>query len=134
MRVKIKRLKPGIILPTKATNGSAGYDLYSPRNIITSYLNKVEMGFALEIPEGYAGFIYPRSGNSIELKNTVGVIDSDYRGEVKLVLANQLVDYVKGDRIAQLIIAPVLNFEWEEVHELSETTRGTGGFGSTGQN
>lgn len=138
MKVKIKKLRSEAKLPTRATSGSAGYDLYSPVALTPAYAEYspppvLELGIAIEIPQGYVGLIAPRSGNSIELKNTIGLIDSDYRGEIKLKLKSY-PSIEAQERIAQLVISPVLNFEWEEVDELSETSRGIGGFGSTGKN
>ena len=129
------------ILPTKADPGSAGYDLYSPIDAIVypSSMVFIQSGFAVQIPDGFFGAIYARSGLStkhhIRLANGVGVIDSSYRGQVGLPMYNDGdTPYLihKGDRIAQLIIQPYLEYEVCEVDHLPDTARGTGGFGSTG--
>lgn len=100
----------------------------------------VATGFAIEIPEGYEAQVRPRSGwalkQGITLPNSPGTIDSDYRGEIKVIIQNlgsEPFEIQKGDRIAQMVIAPVLQVQFEEVDQLSETSRGEGGFGSTGK-
>jgi dUTP pyrophosphatase len=137
--MKIKKLYEEAVTPTRATEGSAGWDLYSTEEfelwLGCSYA--VPTGIAVEIPPGYAGFIWPRSGLAKRRLDTLaGLIDSDYRGEVKVVLINHSEDLIKipkGTRIAQLVIAPILSEELEVVEELSSTYRGVGGFGSTGE-
>ena len=142
MDVKIKRIGNGK-LPEYKTEGSAGADCYAridyqialaPGKVIT-----IPLGFAVELPEGYEMQIRGRSGlarkNNVELFNSPGTIDSDYRGEVSAILFNASDENFiinPNDRIAQAIIAPVIKARWNEVDELSETERGTGGFGSTG--
>ena len=142
--VRIKRTNPAAILPSYATPASAGADLYaclpSPLTIQPGATVLVPTGIALELPEGYAGLIYARSGlatrRGLAPANKVGVIDSDYRGEVMVALYNhsavpQTVEV--GERIAQLVITPVLCVDFLECDELSDTVRGVGGFGSTGK-
>lgn len=137
VKVKIKRLHPDSVLPTYAQDGDAGLDLTATSMNYDDYGNAVYgTGLAIEIPEGYVGYIFPRSSISkktLTLTNSVGVIDSNYRGEImfKFKFSNISI-YSIGDRIGQLIIMPIPSIELEEVDELSDTNRGTGGFGSTG--
>ena len=141
--IKVKKLSDTAKLPTRGSEHAAGYDLYANIKEITMInpgdVLKVNTGVAIEIPDGFFGGIYPRSGlatkQGLAPANKVGVIDSDYRGPIIVALYNhsnvpQLVH--PGDRIAQLIIQPYMSFEWEEVDTLEETDRNTGGFGSTG--
>lgn len=140
MFVKIKKLNPKAIIPSYAKEGDAGMDLtaitieYGPNGLYTEY----GTGLALELPEGFAGFVFPRSSASKTSQiqaNCVGVIDSGYRGEIKVrlkSLSNQKL-YEIGDRIAQIIIMPVPKISFIESDELNKTERGEGGFGSTGQ-
>ena len=142
MEIKIKKLKKDAVIPTKGSPFAAGSDLYSAENDLVIEAGKTAMigtGLAMEIPEGYAGLVYARSGlackEGLAPANKVGVIDSDYRGEIKVALHNhsgepQIVE--PGERIAQMVIVPYLTARFEEVGELSDTVRGTGGFGSTG--
>ena len=142
IKVKIKRLSENAKLPTKAHPTDAGYDLYAASTSVDKNYNIVYgTGIAVEIPDGYVGLVFPRSSianKAIMLTNSVGVIDSDYRGEVMVALHNdsssiQHID--AGDRIAQLIFHRcVYSDGFEEVEELSDTIRGEGGFGSTGTN
>lgn len=154
MKVKIKKLNDKAIIPKYATQGDAGLDLVAiEENHEEDYI-EYSTGLAIEIPEGYMGLIFPRSSNSKQdllLCNSVGVIDSSYRGEI-LVRYKRIVNpihhadikdlavvtahcfqkhYKVGDRVAQLIILPYPQIEFEEVKDLSETERGSGGFGST---
>lgn len=140
--MKVKRLYEEALLPTKATEGSAAFDLYAyteaPLEPCETFTYKT--GIALEIPEGSVGLIFPRSGLStkfgIRLSNCVGVIDSDYRGEIIVALHNDGDEsYMinRGDRIAQLMIVDIPKIGIEEVTELSDTKRGIGGFGSSGK-
>ena len=148
IEVKIKKLSSKAIVPTYGTEFSAGADIYA---VVENSNNMIEIpsgetrfintGFALEIPEGYVGLIYPRSGLSckcgLALANKVGVIDSDYRGEVMIALHNHSKEsrYITTtDRIAQLIVQPVRQINFIESEELLNTVRGDGGFGSTGSN
>ena len=128
-------------LPTYATDGAAGMDVVAAEDLILApgARHAVATGFALAIPEGYEVQVRPRSGlalkNGITCLNTPGTIDSDYRGEVKVILANLGSDpfpIVRGDRIAQLVPAPVQRAALTEVTTLDDTARGSGGFGSTG--
>lgn len=132
--------------PTRATAGSAAYDLrYTPTDddgSIVVYANSTKVlptGLSIELPEGYAALVCSRSGlaakHGIQVLNAPGVIDSDYRGEIGVILHNtgdNNVIFRAGDRIAQLMIVPVLSVDWVSVGELSETDRGNSGFGSTG--
>lgn len=143
--VPIKKLSDTAIIPTRGSKYAAGYDLYADIKeaiqINPGDTLKVSSGIAIAIPEGCFGGIYPRSGlatkQGLAPANKVGVIDSDYRGPIIVALYNhsnipQIIH--PGDRIAQLIIQPYWQFDWEEVDELNETERGEGGFGSTGKN
>ncbi|NPA42351.1 MAG: dUTP diphosphatase [Aquificae bacterium] len=146
VRVKVKRLPhgEGIELPTYATEDAAGLDLRAA--VETPLLLKpmeralIPTGFIFEIPKGYEGQVRPRSGlalkKGITVLNSPGTIDADYRGEVKVILINLGQEEVvinRGDRIAQLVIAPVSRVELVEVEEVQSTSRGEGGFGSTGE-
>lgn len=140
IQVKIKRLKDIVPIPTAATIGSAGFDIYGydPVNLNISDYGYVEYRtyIALEIPPGYVGLIYPRSSISktgLILANSVGVIDSDYRGEIlirfKYIPESKL--YTHGDKICQIIFQKTVETEFVNVDELSDTERGDGNFGST---
>ena len=142
MKVRIKKLNENAIIPTYGTSYSAGADLYtidSPITIEPHATTLLHTGLAVEIPEGYCGLIFARSGlaskRGLAPANKVGVIDADYRGEVMVALHNhtdkpQTVE--QGERIAQLAIIPFLAADFELADELSDTVRGAGGFGSTG--
>ena len=144
MTVKVKKLQAGAILPTYGSQAAAGADLYAlldgeSLEIAAGETVLIGMGLALEIPEGYVGLIYARSGlatkKGLAPANKVGVIDSDSRGELKVALYNQsgkAQTIAAGERIAQLVIAPYLSASFEEADDLSDTVRGAGGFGSTG--
>lgn len=138
--MKIKKLNTDAKVPTRGSEEAAGYDLYSNSDveIRPEGTIKVNTGIAMEIPKGYFGAIYARSGlatkEGLRPANCVGVIDSDYRGEIIVALHNDsnIVRVVeKGERIAQIVIMPYLSIEFEEVDNLDETKRGNGGFGST---
>lgn len=141
MKVKIKKLNPIATIPTYAKEGDAGMDLTCVGYTINPKYIEYHTGLAIEIPEGYVGLIFPRSSVSdmdLALANSVGVVDSMYRGEVKVrfkTLPNKyefpLESYFIGDRVAQIIIIPYPHIKFEEVDELSSTERGEGGFGST---
>ena len=146
--VKIKLLTETAQLPTKGSPQAAGYDLYAdfcPENgefltIGPHETVKVPTGIAIEIPDGWFGGVFPRSGISskrgLRPANCVGVIDADYRGEIFVALHNDTDknQYVTpGERIAQFIMIPFGNIEWQVTEDLSSTERGTGGFGSTGK-
>lgn len=139
----VKRLHPKAQLPNRQTKGSAGYDLCAcieePVSIAPGETVLFPTGIAAQIPRGTAGMIYTRSGlgirHGIVVANGVGVIDSDYRGEIRVGLFNQGKEVYRVqpmERIAQLVIQPVCLPEIEETEELSQTERGAGGFGSTG--
>lgn len=141
--VRIKRLPHGhgLPLPAYATPGAAGMDVVSAEELILrpGARHAVATGFAVAVPPGYEIQVRPRSGlalkHGITVPNTPGTVDSDYRGEVKVILINHSQDNFpiqRGDRIAQLIVSPVTLARWDEVEELDETMRGAGGFGSTG--
>lgn len=143
MKIKVKKLSEGAILPTYGSEFSAGADLYaladSPIVIGAGETVLIHTGLAFEIPEGYGGFIYARSGlatkKGLAPANKVGVVDADYRGEVMVALHNHSASekvVESGERIAQLVIAPFLKGEFEAAEELCDTERGSGGFGSTG--
>ena len=144
MKVKIKKLYADAILPTKAHATDAGYDLYAHSKSYDEYGNVVYgSGVAMEIPRGYVGLVFPRSSNSkrhLILSNSVGVVDSGYRGEIlfKFKLTHKFGDntqdvYELGDRIGQIIIMPYPEIEFVEVEKLSDSDRGTGGYGSSGK-
>ncbi|MGN0374166.1 MAG: dUTP diphosphatase [Butyrivibrio sp.] len=143
MNIKVKKLNPAATLPTYGSDYAAGADLYvcldAPVTINPGETVMLHTGLAMEIPEGYAGLIYPRSGmaskRGLAPANKVGVVDPDYRGEFMVAMHNhsltpQTVE--PGERIAQLVITPFLSAVYEETEELSDTVRGDGGFGSTG--
>ena len=140
MKVKIKRLNENAIIPRYAKEGDAGLDLTATSVAEDDKGNIVYgTGIAVEIPKGYVGLVFPRSSianKSLTLTNSVGVIDSGYRGEIMFKFKN-FDDYVSiykvGERIGQLIIMPYPTIEFEEVDKLSETERGTGGYGSSGK-
>lgn len=141
--MRIKRLSENAKVPTKGSQHAAGYDLYSTETIsIRPHETAlIGTGWAMEFPIGYFGAIYARSGlatkEGLRPANCVGVIDSDYRGEVKVALhndTNTLKTITAGDRIAQLIVMDYFFIsDFEEVNVLSDTSRGEGGFGSTGE-
>jgi len=139
VKIKVKRVHPGAILPHYAHDGDAGMDLYAVEDVIL-WPNEpvaVRTGLQIELPKGYVALIWDKSGLALKegIKTMAGVGDANYRGEYKVVLLNTTNQYYyvdKGDKIAQILIQPVMAAEIEEVNALSETTRGTGGFGSTG--
>lgn len=129
------------LFPKYQTAGSAGCDLHSAEdvNIEPNSRGFVNTGIKIEIPEGYGAFVCPRSGlavkNGITVLNSPGIIDNDYRGEIKVILFNtsdKIFTVKKGDRIAQLVFFPIIQAIFRKVAEVSDTTRGEGGFGSTG--
>jgi dUTP pyrophosphatase len=141
--VEVKRLPHGggLPLPAYATAGAAGMDVVSAESVTITpgARHAVATGLALAIPEGYEIQVRPRSGlalkHGITVPNTPGTIDSDYRGELKVILINLGTEpfvIQRGDRVAQLVLAPVVQAAWDEVAELDATERGEGGFGSTG--
>lgn len=141
MKVNVKRLVPEAVIPVKAHPTDAGFDLVAvsveedrKRNIVT-----YGTGLAIEIPAGYVGLLFPRSSvykHQLELANCVGVVDASYRGEVFLkyrIVQPHISRYTTGDKVGQLIIIPIPEIELNEADELSDTDRGTNGFGSTGR-
>ena len=142
MRLPIKRLDPDLPLPRYAHEGDAGLDLLAAEDIVLQPFERalIATGIAVAIPDGYAGFVQPRSGLAIKqgltLVNTPGLIDSHYRGEIKVIAINldpaTPIRVKRGDKIAQFVIQPVVSAELVEVDELDDTVRGEGGFGSTG--
>ena len=144
VRVLIKKLNPSVQLPSYKTNGASGMDLMAfiekPINLEPGKSCLVPTGLSLAFPEEYEIQIRPRSGlaakNNITVLNTPGTIDSDYRGELKIILFNHgnenfLIN--NNDRVAQMILTPIIKMELHEAEELPETVRGEGGFGSTGK-
>jgi dUTP pyrophosphatase len=144
MKVKIKKLSPEAVIPTYAKDGDAGMDMVATK-IISDNLGAVTYGtdIAMEIPKGFVGLIFPRSSirkTNLQLSNSVGVVDSGYRGEIQATFNKiQGIDNVErdsykvGDRICQIMIIPHPDIQFAEVEELNNTERGEGGFGSTGK-
>ena len=144
MKLKIKQVRDGAVIPQRATAESAGLDLSAhldqPCEINPGQIVKIPTGIAIAFEKGTVGLVYPRSGLAskygITLANCVGVIDSDYRGEILVPVTNHSTEpftIQNGDRIAQLVVSPILLPEIEVMEELDETERGSGGFGSTGR-
>lgn len=143
IRMELKKLDKGLPTPKYANPGDAGLDLYAVADctIAPGKREIVPTGIAVAIPEGFAGFVQPRSGlaakQGLSIVNTPGLIDSGYRGELKVIAINtddaQAIEIARGDRIAQLVIQEVPTVTLVEVEELDETERSTGGFGSTGK-
>jgi dUTP pyrophosphatase len=143
VRIRIRRLDADVKLPERRHAGDAGYDLFARTDArLTPGGGRalVPTGVAVAIPEGYAGFVQPRSGlalrHGVTCLNTPGLIDAGYRDEISVLLVNLdpglAFDVQRGDRIAQLVIQRVHEVEWDEVESLDDTARGTGGWGSTG--
>lgn len=147
LRVDLKRLPnaAGLALPSAASAGAAGLDLMAavpadaPVTLAPGARTAVPTGFAIALPEGYEAQVRPRSGlalkSGVTVLNTPGTVDADYRGEVKVILVNHGIEpfrIARGDRIAQLVVAPVIRVDFVEVDHLDATPRGAGGFGSTG--
>lgn len=141
--IKVKKLRDNATLPTYGSEYAAGADLHacidSTQGLKPGETVKIPTGIAMEIPEGYVGLIYARSGlasdRGLAPANKVGVVDSDYRGEIQVALHNHSDSYKEiepNERIAQIVIAPYVAANFEVAEELSDTTRGEGGFGSTG--
>lgn len=140
--VPIKRLNPEVLLPSYAYEGDAGLDLRSAEDVTLKPFERrlISTGLAVAIPEGYAGFVQPRSGlalkQGLSMANTPGLIDAHYRGELKICAINldpqNDIAIKRGDRIAQLVIQRVPAVSLVEVDDLDETDRGAGGFGSSG--
>lgn len=144
LTVSIKRLDPSVELPTYAYEGDAGLDLRANEDVVLAPHERalVSTGLAIAIPDGYAGFVQPRSGMALKrglsIANTPGLIDAHYRGELKVIAVNldshESIHIERGERIAQLVIQAVPVVTLVEVDELNETDRGSGGFGSSGAN
>jgi dUTP pyrophosphatase len=146
MQLKVKKLNPEAVLPSYATDGSNGLDLTATGVIHRDNTIEVHTGISVEIPEGYVGLLFPRSSvakKNLMLANSVGVIDSDYRGELilqfkiipedsKAGLFKYAKAYKTGERVGQLVLMEVPKVEVVEAEELEDTERGVGGFGSTG--
>ncbi len=143
-KIAVKKLDERAVLPTYGSQFAAGADLYAVCDGEVEFLpgetKLIKTGLAMEIPVGYAGLIYARSGlaskRGLAPANKVGVVDSDYRGEVMVALHNHSTCSQKitcGERIAQLVVAPFLKVDFEQADELTDTVRGEGGFGSTGR-
>lgn len=144
MNIKIKRLSEESTIPTRGSEYSAGYDLYAniekPVSIKPHETVKIGTGWAIEIPDGYFGAIFARSGlatkEGLRPANCTGVCDSDYRGEYIVAIHNDsdvVREIIPHERIAQLVVIPYLYVDFKETDELSDTSRGEGGFGSTGK-
>jgi dUTP pyrophosphatase len=143
MRIPIRRLDPGLPLPAAQHDGDAGIDLYAAADCTLDARGGralVPAGIAIAIPDGYAGFVQPRSGlalrHGVTVVNSPGLVDSGYRDEIKVLLVNldpvESFKISRGDRIAQLVIQRFELVEWHEVSDLDETERGLSGWGSTG--
>lgn len=140
--IPTKKLCAEALIPHNAYVGDAGYDLCSTEEVVLQPFERtlIPTGLAIEIPFGYAGFVVPRSGLAIKqglsIVNAPGLIDSNYRGELKVIAINldphEPISIHVGDRIAQLVIMKVQSLEFQEVAELDDSERGTGGFGSSG--
>ena len=144
MRIPVHRLDPALPLPVAAHQGDAGYDLRAREAAVIGPAGgraAVPTGIAVAIPPGFAGLVLPRSGlalrHGVTCLNAPGLIDAGYRDEIRVILINhdptEPFTIEIGDRVAQLVIQAVETVEWDEVAELGETTRGRGGFGSTGR-
>ena len=147
MKIQITRLSPAsrdVPLPAYATEGAAGMDIRAvlddPMIVAPGATVLVPTGFAMAVPNGYEAQVRPRSGLAIKHRigvlNAPGTIDSDYRGEVRVILTNfgsEEFTIRRGDRIAQMVVAPYVKAEWDERESLDDTTRGAGGFGHTGR-
>tara|TARA_Y100001963_G_scaffold160046_1_gene267389 strand:+ start:3336 stop:3800 length:465 start_codon:yes stop_codon:yes gene_type:complete len=138
--IKVKKTEERAIIPTRSNSDDAGWDLYSitTRSIAPSQRVTIRTGISLQIPEEYVGLIWPRSGMSVKngIDVLAGVVDSGYRGEIKVCLLNTgrgWMDIKEGDRIAQILFQEVPHFQLQEVDILQNSDRGEGGFGSTGK-
>ncbi|MGB5169128.1 MAG: dUTP diphosphatase [Acidimicrobiia bacterium] len=141
MKIPLKRIDDGLPIPAHAHPGDGGVDLYArdAAELAPGEREVVATGIAVAIPDGYAGFVTPRSGlaarHGISVVNGPGLVDAGYRGEIKVILVNlsqEIFVIERGDRIAQLVVVPIVVQEFVGVDELPVTTRGSGGFGSTG--
>lgn len=144
VKIRVKKLSDSAIMPTRGSASAAGYDLYAdldvPETIEPGETKMIHTGLSMELPEGYFGAIFARSGlamkEGLRPGNCVGVVDSDYRGEFMIGLHNDsdvLRVIEPGERIAQMVVMPYLPVEFEETESLTDTQRGAGGFGSTGK-
>lgn len=144
MQIRVRRLDPGVPLPARRHDADAGVDLHARTGVVLAARGGravVPTGLALAIPEGYAGFVQPRSGlardHGVTCLNTPGLVDAGYRDEIGVLLVNtdpeRAYTVHAGDRIAQLVVQRVETVDWVEVEELDETPRGLGGWGSTGR-
>jgi len=143
MKIAVRRLDPGLPLPSYARAGDAGLDLFAAEDVELNPGERAEVrtGIALAIPDGYAGFVQPRSGRALadglSIVNAPGLVDAGYRGEIKVIAINfdrtQPIQLRRGDRIAQLVILAVPQVDLEEVSELPTSERGSQGHGSTGR-
>lgn len=141
--MNIQPLRPDFKMPAYGSTGAAAFDVFMPQaGTVGGHIpkNTIGLGFAAAVPAGHVALILPRSGvgirNGLELSNTCGVIDEDYRGEWKAVLTTKgdgYLEWEKGERLLQVLIVPVVQVELNQVTELDSTDRGEGGFGSTGQ-
>ena len=136
MKIKIKKLHPDAVIPKYAHEGDAGMDVFALDFEIKDKYVEYRTGLSFELPEGYVMLVFPRSSitdRDLIMKNCVGVLDSGFRGELKLRFKKEGENiYRAGEKIAQVIIIPYPSIEFQEVEELSESSRGKGGFGSTG--
>lgn len=144
MRINIKRIRDDAVIPTRGSEKAAGYDMYACGLDASVAIPPAETvmigtGWAMEIPDDYYGAICARSGlaskQGLRPANCVGIVDSDYRGEIKVALHNDsnfVREVANGERIAQIVICPYLNVDFSEADDLTDTKRGEGGFGSTG--
>lgn len=139
-QVRFKKIDPAASSPVRSTSGAAGYDLTATKIALEDGLLVAHTGLALELPAGYVGILFPRSSISkytLQLSNAVGVLDADYRGEVlfkfRYVYSGQSTVYKVGDRVGQLVVLKLPEVELTEVTELTSTSRGAGGYGSTGR-
>lgn len=144
MEISIRRVDPGVPLPSQGHAHDAGYDLHAADDLVLEPAGgraAVSTGLAVALPPGYAGFVQPRSGlalkHGVTCLNTPGLIDSGYRDEIRVILVNtdptEKYEVRRGDRIAQLVIQRVEDVSWVEVDELAASERGEAGFGSTGR-
>lgn len=143
-KLLIEALCPNFKPPVYGSSGAAAFDIRTQYDFtLTNQLTEIKLGFSMAVPEGYVAIIAPRSGLGIKhgfnLRNTIGIIDSDYRGELRAMISldyynsiGKSIEFKKGDRIIQCMIVPVSQVEFELADTLPETNRGTGGFGSTG--
>ena len=138
--MRIQAIHPDFIIPTKGSDKAGAFDIYMPvEGFITGDSKLINLGFAAEVPEGHVALLLPRSGTGgkfgVELNNTMGVIDEDYRGEWKAAMrtkSGETYSWNKHDRVIQFIIVPIAQVELELVSSLEDTQRGIGGFGSSG--